>query len=136
MTPTAFVGASGGSGKIAAPYIRWKVDPALGERAFVAVMNVGGEAATNIVATYYDSTGTARATHNLATTGNPLNPYIKANTDWISAGGSGDFGVNPFGGAIEITSDQPVVVVIRVSKVVSFGSINKFAEDYNGVAVP
>jgi hypothetical protein len=136
MTPTAFVGASGGSMKIAAPYIRWKVDPAQGERAFVAVMNVGSAAAENIVATYYDSTGTARATHNLATSADPLDRFIKANTDWASAGGIGDFGVNPYGGAIEITSDQEVVVVIRVSKVVALSPINKFAEDYNGVSVP
>ncbi|HNS49550.1 MAG TPA: hypothetical protein PKO09_00015 [Anaerolineae bacterium] len=136
MTPTAFVGQSGGAIKIAAPYIRWKTDPALGERSFVAVMNVGGGDATDVVATYYDSTGTARATHTLATAANPLGSYIKANTDWASAGGTGDFGVNPYGGAIEITSDQPLVVVVRVSKTVSFGAINKFAEDYNGVAVP
>jgi hypothetical protein len=136
MTPTAFVGQSSGATKIAAPYIRWKTDPAAGERSFVAVMNVGSAAATNIVATYYDSTGTAKATANLATVGSPLNPYIKANTDWGTHGTGGDFGVNPFGGAIEIASDQPVVVVVRVSKTVSLGSVTKFAEDYNGVPVP
>ena len=136
MTATAFVGASGGAYKIAASYIRWKTNPTLGERAYVAVMNVGALAAENVVATYYDSTGTARATHNLATSGSPLGPYIKAATNWESAGGTGDFGVNPYGGAIEITSDQPVVVVVRVSKNVTFGVVNRFAEDYNGVAVP
>jgi len=51
---------------------------------------------------------------------------------------NGDFGVwlNAYGGAVEITSDQPVVVVVRVAKSVSFGSTTKFAEDYNAVSVP
>lgn len=137
LTPTAFLGQAAGDTKVAAAYIRWKTDATQGERANVAVMNVGTGNATNIVATYYDNQGIAAATHTLASSGSPLGRFIKANTNWETASGSNtDFGVNPYGGAIEITSDQPVVVVIRVAKSVSFGSTTKFAEDYNAVSVP
>lgn len=137
LTPTAFLGQSQGSTKIAAAYIRWKADPATGERSYVAVMNVGSAAATDVKVTYYDNQGIAAATAILASTGNPLPANTKANSNWQSASGSNtDFGVSPYGGAIEVQSDQPVVVVVRVSKEVSFGSTTKFAEDYNGVPVP
>jgi hypothetical protein len=137
LTPTAFLGQSAGAKKIAAPYIRWKSDPAAGERSFVAVMNVGSAAATNVTATYYDNQGNAAATATLASAGSPLNQFIKVNTNWSTAsGGNTDFGVNPYGGAIEISSDQDIVVVVRVSKNVSFGGTTKFAEDYNGAPVP
>jgi hypothetical protein len=139
MTATAFVGQSQGAMKSAAPYIRWKVDPAAGERAYVAVMNVGTGDATNVTATYYDNQGNAAATKTLASAGSPLAKYIKVNTNWQTASGSNtDFGTPPpgYGGAIEIQSDQPVIVVVRVSKKVAYGGITSFAEDYNGVPVP
>ena len=139
LTPTAFLGQSAGSTKVAAPYIRWKADPTAGERSYVAVMNVGTGDATNVVARYYDNTGSLAATETLADAANPLPKFIKVNTNPSTAGAldaNGDFGVNPYGGAVEIESDQPVVVVVRVSKSVSFGDVTKFAEDYNGVAVP
>jgi len=130
MTETAFVGQSAGATKVAAPYIRWKTDPTAGERAYVSVMNVGATDATNIVVNYYDANGNLAATANLATSSNPLPRFIKANTNWGLHGTGGDFGVNPYGGAIEVTSDQPVIVVVRVQKTV--GS-DVLAEDYNGV---
>jgi len=139
MTPTAFLGQSGGSTKVAAAYIRWKADPTAGERANIAVMNVGSSAATNVVARYYDNQGNLAALHTLADSGNPLPQYIKANSNPSSAGAldaNGDFGVNPYGGAVEIESDQPIVMVVRIAKTVSFGSITKFTEDYNGTSVP
>jgi len=103
-------------------------------------MNVGTGNATNVVATYYDIQGNPTA-QTLASTGSPLGRFIKANTNPSDAGAlntNGDFGVwlNAYGGAVEITSDEPIVVVVRVSKSVSFGSTTKFAEDYNAVSVP
>jgi hypothetical protein len=136
LTPTAFLGQSAGAMKVAAPYIRWKVDATAGERSYVAVMNVGLGDATDVTATYYDNTGAAAATVDLATVGDPLPRFIKANTNWGNDGTGGDFGVSPFGGAIEIQSDQPVVVVVRVSKSVSYGDVTLLAEDYNGQEVP
>lgn len=136
-TPTAFLGQGTGNQKAAAAYIRWKSDPSAGERAFVSVMNVGSAPAENIQVYYYGNTGSLDATETLASAAQPLGRFIKANTNWATAHGANtDFGVNPYGGAIEVESDQPVVVVVRVSKDVNLGGITKFAEDYNAVSVP
>jgi hypothetical protein len=132
LTETAFVGQSAGSNNVAAPYIRWVTDPTAGERSYIAVMNVGDVAATDVKVRYYDTTG-FRLEHDL-TAGGSLGKYIKANSSWELASGSNTkFGVDPYGGAIEVESDQPVVVVVRVQKSVAGTSL---AEDYNGVQVP
>ena len=134
---TAFLGQASGSTKSAAPYIRYAADPAQDYRAFIAIMNVGAAAANNVQVKYYDGNGTLKATHNL-TSGGPLGQYIKRNSDAQTAGATtgGAFGFTPPGGAIEVTSDQPVVVVVRLSKNVNFGAVTVFGEDYNGVPVP
>jgi len=117
---TAFNGQAQGSLKLAAPYVRWAASSSADFRAFVAVMNVGSAPATNITATYYDGNGTAVATATLATSGTPLNPFIKTNTTPLAAGALnptyGDFGFHPGGGAIEFSSDQPIVVVARLQR--------------------
>jgi hypothetical protein len=134
LTYTAYLGESAGATKVGAAYIRWKSDPTQGERANVAIMNVGSAAATNIAVKYYDNQGNLAATQTLASGGSPLGQYIKGNSNWETAsGGNTDFGVNPYGGAIEVNSDQPVVVVVRISKQ-SGGTT--LAEDYNGVPLP
>ncbi len=137
---TAFVGQAAGSTKIAAPYIRWAATPTSEWRTYVAVMNVGTSAATNIVAKYYDGNGTLKASHPLASAGSPLSQYIKTNTNASDAGAllpDGTFGFTPSGGSIEIESDQPLVVVVRAQKdVTGLGATTRFAEDYNGVSIP
>jgi len=136
---TAFVGQALGATKVAAPYIRWAANPSAEWRSYIAVMNVGAANATNIVATYYDGNGNVAGSENIATAAKPLGPRIKANTTAQSANaldGSGNFGLSPYGGAVEITSDQPIVVVVRVQRDVSLGTTTRFAEDYNGVPVP
>jgi hypothetical protein len=137
---TAFPGEALGSKKVAAPYIRWADDPNADWRAFVAVMNVDTVNATNIVARYYDASGNMVGSETLtnAAHGGPLPPSIKRNTNPESANaldGSGNFGINPFGGAVEIESDVNVLVVVRLQKNVSLGSTTIFGEDYNGVDV-
>lgn len=130
LTTTAYLGESQGATKVGAAYIRWKADKTQGERANVAVMNVGGTTASSVVVRYYDNQGNLAATESLPS----LGKYIKANSNWETAsGGNTDFGVNPYGGAIEVSSDQPVVVVVRISKVVGGKTL---AEDYNGVTLP
>ena len=139
LSATAFLGQSEGFLKVAAPYIRWKADPTTGERAYVAVMNVGGADATDVVVNYYDNTGSLAASHTLATGADPMPQFIKANSNPATAGaldGSGNFGVNPYGGAIEVVSDQPVIVVVRVARAVTLPGYTLLAEDYNGVSVP
>jgi len=136
---TSFLGEPTGNTKVAAPYIRWANDPTAEFTAYVAVMNVGTADATNIVARYYDGAGTLAGTHTIADAGNPLGAGIKANTTALAAGAldaGGNFGISPYGGAVEITSDQPIVVVVRMAKSVSVSGVTMFAEDYNGVSVP
>lgn len=137
---TAFVGQSVGSTSLAAPYVRWAADPTTDFRSYIAVMNVGSGDATNITATYYDGTGAVVATHTLASVGNPLPRFIKTNTDPNTAGALtaaySDFGFHPTGGAIEFSSDQPIVVLARLQRIVSLGATTSFGEDYNAIAVP
>ncbi len=140
---TAFLGQPGGAVKIAAPYIRWAADVYSEWRTYVAVMNVGTASAANVQAKYYDGNGTLKGTHIMASASNPLGPSIKRNTDPATAGAlqpDGTFGLAtagvPFGGSVEITSDQPIVVVVRASKSVSLGATTTFGEDYNGLIVP
>jgi len=136
---TSFLGEAGGSTKVAAPYIRWSNDPTKEFTAYIAVMNVGTANATNIVARYYDGSGTLAGSHTIASAASPLGSKIKANTTAMAAAaldGNNNFGITPFGGAVEIQSDQPIVVVVRLAKTVNVGGVTMFAEDYNGVAVP
>lgn len=136
---TAFVGQAAGSTNIAAPYVRWASNPASDFRSYIAIMNVGTAAATNIQVKYYDGNGTLAATDDLTSVarGGALDPLIKRGTDPATAGAltSGAFGFSPAGGAIEVTSDQPVVVVVRMQRNVSLGAVTLIAEDYNGTAV-
>jgi hypothetical protein len=138
---TAFVGAAQGSTSVAAPYIRWAANPTQDFRAYVAIMNVGAAPATNIQVKYYDGNGTLSATDDLtsAARGGALNQFVKRNTDAQAASALNptynDFGFHPAGGAIEVTSDQPVVVVVRLARTVSLGSVTQLGEDYNGTTI-
>lgn len=138
---TSFVGEAAGATSLAAPYVRWANNPSSEFRAFVAIMNVGNAPATNVTATYYNAAGVP-TTITLASAGSPLNQFIKVNTNPSTAGavdGNGEFGTPAstagVGGAIEINSDQPIVVVVRLSRAVSLGATTTFAEDYNGVDI-
>jgi len=138
---TAFVGAAQGSTSVAAPYVRWVADPTKDFRAYIAIMNVGTADATNVKVKYYDGNGAVAATDDLTSVarGGALKPLIKRNTDAATAGALnptfGDFGFHPSGGAIEVTSDQPVVVVVRLQRNVSLGAVTLVAEDYNGTTI-
>jgi hypothetical protein len=137
---TAFVGQSVGATSLAAPYVRWAANPSADFRAYIAVMNVGSGDATNITAKYYDGTGALVATHVLPSVGQPLPRFIKTNTNASAAGALtatyGDFGFHPIGGAIEFSSDQPIVVLARLQRTVSLGTVTMFGEDYNAIVVP
>ena len=144
-TATGFSGFSSGTLKAAAPYVRWSSSSTSDFRTSIAIMNVGSATATNIVAKYYNGSGTTVATHNVATSGNPLNRFVKRNTDPSNAGAldsCGSFGFAcagvPIGGAVEFTSDQPIAVIIRLYKDVSpaiGGIISRFSEDYNAIPI-
>jgi len=134
---TAFTGEPSGGTQIAAPYIRWASDSSTNYRAYVAVMNIGSSPAVDIVAKYYDASGTLRGSETIASGGSPLNQFIKANTNPSSAGAlvDGSFGLSPYGGAVEIESDQPVVVLVRLITNPSGLEVSTLGEDYNGTVV-
>jgi hypothetical protein len=101
-------------------------------------MNMGTAPAENIVAYYYDADGTTVATHVLASSGNPLQPFTKANTNPAMAGAltDGAFGYAGGGGSMEIISDQPVVAIVRAAIYpTSIRGINIFGEDYNAITI-
>ncbi len=97
----------------------------------MAIMNVGNANATGCTATYYDAKGVG-TTENLPS----FAPFIKVNTNAAQADAlsNGDFGTNKtnagVGGALEVDCNQPVIVVVRVTKSVSLGATTKFGEDY------
>lgn len=137
---TSFLGEAAGYTSSAAPYIRWTANPSSEFRAYVAIMNVGNAPATNVTATYYRADGTP-TTVTLASVGSPLGQFIKVNTNANTAGATvgGEFGTaaapGGVGGALEINSDQPVVVVVRLTRGVSLGSTTLFGEDYNSSSI-
>ncbi len=137
---TAFLGLATGATKVALPFVRWAATTSSDYSTYIAVMNIGSAPATNVQAKYYDANGNLKGTETLATAGSPINRFIKKNTTAMSAGAltGGTFGYSPLGGAVEITSDQPVAVVVRAQKdvVPALGTTTRFAEDYNGIAVP
>jgi hypothetical protein len=135
---TAFSGISSGSTNLAAPYIRWSPNPGSNYNTFIAVMNMGTVPAENIVVYYYNADGSLAATHILASSGNPLAPFTKANTTPSAANAltDGAFGYSGNGGAVEIVSDQPVVALVRAAIYpTNIGGINLFGEDYNAISI-
>jgi hypothetical protein len=138
---TAFVGQAQGNLKVALPYVRWAASATQDFRSYIAIMNVGTVAACDIRVRYYDGNGTMVAEHRVAGGSAPcLNTNIKTNSNPSAAGAlsGGQFGFTPAGGAVEVVSDQPIVVVVRAQRDVSpaLGTVSRFAEDYNGVVVP
>lgn len=146
---TAFIGASGGAQKLAAPYVRWTqsrfdTNPGNRQRANIAIQNVGSGSSGTITVRYYDLNGVLIGTHTLG----PIGPGQKANSNPISATlASGqtqdrldEFGyVGGFGGSATIecaNSGCQIVAVIRISSANSATSTaNVVAEDYNAIPI-
>lgn len=142
---TAFLGESGGSSKLALPYVRWtetQFDNGRRQRANIAIQNIGGSPVSGVQVKYLDKTGAVVGTHSLGT----IAAGGKANSKSIDASGDAaklaEFGTpdaNPgggFGGSviIEGPSGSQLVAVTRISsKVADSGAI--VAEDYNGVSI-
>lgn len=130
---TAFVGEGAGAKNSASAYIRWANNHFNEFRAFVAVMNVSATTA-NCTATYYDASGNVAGTETLSN----IAQFNKVNTNASTAGAldaNSEFGtaasVAGTGGAMELSCDQPVVTVVRLTRKVNLGSTTLFGEDYN-----
>ena len=144
---TAFVGASAGASKLAAPYVRWtesRFDTNTGnrQRTFIAIQNVGLGGSGNITVKYYDVNGTLIGTHTIGSIG----PGQKANSNPFAATpASGktkndlaEFGyIGGFGGSatIECNSCQIVAVVRVASANSATDPADIVAEDYNAIPI-
>lgn len=131
---TAFVGEGSGRTESSMAYIRWAAVSTAEFRAFIAIMNVGTGTATGCTATYYDANGNGTV-DNLPNFG----PNIKVNTNPSTAGATdatGNFGTASstagVGGALEISCNEPVIAVARLTKDVNVAAnFTKAGEDYS-----
>ena len=146
---TAFVGASAGASKLAAPYVRWtetRFDTNAGnrQRAYIAIQNVGTGPSGPITVKYYDLNGTLIGTH----TRNSIDPGQKTNSNpkdaTLAAGQTPDklneFGYfdGRFGGSATIecaNSGCQIVAVVRIASANSANPADIVAEDYNGIPI-
>jgi hypothetical protein len=135
---TAFTGQSAGGIRILLPYIPYS-KLASGERATLSIMNVGGGSAKNVYINYYyqltNSPSFAAQKVVIATTSAPLAKYGKYTAIPKVSGAALTFpGNGNYLGAAEVISDQPVVVVVRITQAVTgIPGIITLGEDYTGV---
>ena len=131
---TAFAGLAAGSLHVVLPYIPYS-KLSSGERASINIMNVGTTAAKSVVVNYYyTNAGNTFAYQKvvLATSSAPLAKYGKYTTTPKVSGAALVDG--SYLGAAEVISDQPVVVVVRISQTVTgIPGILTLGEDYTGV---
>ncbi len=139
---TIFNGEKGpGFTKLAFPFVRWANDTDFNsasntggfQRAFLAIQNLGGSTA-NVRVSYRDKNGVEVGFQNLT-----IAKFAKANSDANAAGALGKSGMKAgsfgyytdgtFGGGVIITSDQPLIAIVRVQHPGA-------GEDYNGVVAP
>ncbi|MEN4100653.1 MAG: hypothetical protein ROW52_12075 [Anaerolineaceae bacterium] len=133
---TAFTGqpmagqASAGIFRVALPYVEWSTRPN-GFRTTILVMNVSGDPAVNVSASYYaNAGGRPLAVHRLATASDPLLPYTRRATSPVAARAVEGRGFN---GAVILESDQPIVALARVVRTVDISGYQTLGEDYNGI---
>ncbi len=132
---TAFTGQPVGDKHILLPYIPYS-KLANGERASLSIMNVGSSSAKNVYINYYyknpDNTYSAQKVI-IATKTAVLAKYGKYSATPRVSGAALDANGN-YLGAAEIISDQPVVVVVRISQAVTgFSGLAVLGEDYTGI---
>ena len=121
---------------VAVPYVEWSTH-ASGYRTHITIMNVHqDETANDIKALYYGQDGSLIATHTVAAStfneSTSLPPYGKFSTNASLARAIAK-GSRGFFGAVEILSDQPVVVLTRVERSVEIGNYRTLGEDYTGL---
>lgn len=130
---TSFTGKAQGSTRTILPYIVWSANAVKGYRTTISIMNVGGAPAGDVRAVFYKPDGTESKTIQLSTATKPLASFIKVKTDPSLAKALRSDG--SYRGGVEILSDQPVVVVVRIERKISgVKGYTLFGEDYIGVA--
>jgi hypothetical protein len=132
---TAFLGQPSGGTDILLPYVVYS-KLSSGPRATISIMNVGASPAANVSINYWykklDGTFAAQ-TVKIATTSAKLAKFGKYSATPKVSGAALDANGN-YQGAANVVSDQPVVVVVRVSQgVTGVTGITTLGEDYTGV---
>ncbi len=132
---TAFLGQPSGGTDILLPYVEYNKlssDP----RATLNIMNVGATPAKNVYINFwYKKADNSFAAQKLvlATNSAPLAKYGKYSATPKVSGAALDVN-GKYLGAAEVISDQPVVVVVRVTQsVTGVPGITTLGEDYTGV---
>jgi hypothetical protein len=127
-----------GSYHVALPYVEWS-NSTLGFHTYIAVMNASGAPETNITVNYYPRNGAKAPVGKaqiLANSAMPLAANAKRNSEPDQVNGALN-GSKSFLGAVEVVSDQPVVVIVRVQRGVSgIPGVTTLGEDYSGINVP
>lgn len=147
---TAFVGASAGASKLAAPYVRWTqtrfdINPGNRQRAYIAIQNVGSGPSGPITVKYYDLNGNLIGTHTIT---DPINPGQKANSTPVAATPApgkttadlAEFGyIGGFGGSATIEcagTNCQIIAVVRIASANSaMDPADIVAEDYNAIPI-
>jgi len=138
---TAFTGQSAGDLHVELPYVPY-TKLSSGERSTISIMNVGLTAAKNVSIYYYYKKADNTFAYQkvvLATSTAVLGKFGKFTATPKVSGAAldanGDYGnAQRFGGAAEVVSDQPVVVIVRVSQAVTgVPGVALLGEDYTGI---
>jgi hypothetical protein len=138
---SAFLGATAGASKLAAPYVRWsetQFSTGARQRAFIAIQNIGTAdlAAGSVKVRYIDRNGVTVGTHTI-NTAVAVGAKVNSNPFVLGAAGA-EFGYSgsQFGGGaiIEGPSGSQLVAVVRVVSFVP-ATGETVGEDYNGIAI-
>lgn len=146
---TAFVGASAGASKLAAPYVRWTqtrfdINPGNRQRAFIAIQNVGSGASGTITVKYYDLNGNLIGTHTITSinSGQKTNstPFAATPAAGKTTADLAEFGyIGGFGGSATIECAGTGCQIVAVVRVASANSATNpadiVAEDYNAIPI-
>lgn len=137
---TAFIGASSGSEKLAAPYVRYTTAhwyDGTRQRAFIAIQNVGSAVnAGDIKVDYYDRTGTLVGTDTNTKSLATGDKFSSSPANLGSIGAEFGFSSSGTGGAAIIhgpTGSQLVAIVRIQTYLVSSGGM--VGEDYNAMPI-
>ena len=132
---TAFLGQPSGGTDILLPYVEYS-KLSSGPRATISIMNVGTIPAKKVSINYWykKADGSfAAQTVVIATSSAPLAKFGKYSATPKVSGAALNANGN-YQGAANVVSDQPVVVVVRVSQgVTGVSGITTLGEDYTGV---
>jgi hypothetical protein len=133
---TSFSGVDSGSTRVVLPYMVWAANPLKGYQTSISIMNVSNEAGNaTFTAKFLGNDGRKIDYPKVATLGTI--PQYSKRTFTPSTAGALKTTDKSFRGALEINSDKPVVVIVRVERKVSgVAGYTYFGEDYLGIPYP